>query len=185
MTDLIVNHCWPEADDKLPPKVLTLLDSGEATDEMVLIQATNFSAVDAVTGLYTWDVLERTQPFQMDLWVQSEPERNSCRARLDDCLHAGTLFTLGAGDPVRDGVLLQLDPLVDDGWNGYVDYTFEGWDNHDTEDSIRRAEYRSTCNAISRFVLQVKATSPRLAQVFLHQQFNDGPYEDLPIRMTG
>ena len=162
--DLQVSYEWPEADQDLPPMGLTILQVGEPKDEQIQINASNYVKVDARTGLYTWEILARYVDLQLDVWAQYEAERSGIVAELDEVMHLGELYTLGEGDPVRDGLLLPLKFGID-GFRGTIDYTFSGASFPQDPGKVRAAEWRATFNGTAGMILSVQATSPRIAKI--------------------
>jgi len=181
MPDTDISNEWPDPEQTLPPRKVTILETGEPQDEQIQITAdTDFTVIDAATGLYRWSVLARYQDLQLDVWSNYEPERNQLRYELDQALHKGELFTLGSGDPVRDGVLLRMT-LDDDGFEGFIDYTFSGSRPIDDPGAIRRNEYRAMMTGKAGFILQVQAESARMARIKLALAINGGTRETLTV----
>jgi hypothetical protein len=178
--DIQVSDQWPEPDEELEGRRVSILAAGEPEMEKSEIRHVGMVPIDATTGLYEWKVAYCSQGLQLDLWAQSAAERSQMINELNDTLHKGELFTLGAGDPVRDGVLLQMC-MQHDGFDGFVDYTFDGARLDDTPDRVRVSEYRATINGDASFVLTVKASSPRLLHAALALAVNGSTSETTEI----
>jgi len=161
MPDAQVTAHWPEADQDLPPRGITVLAAGDPVTDPMAPQVEDYTAVDATTGLYTWSFSFCTQPLQIEIWTQSRMERAHMKDQLNTTLHLGELFTLGSGDPVRHGVLLRLEPSLD-GFEGFVDCDFDLATDNDSPFAVRADERRATVTGEANFIVSIQAQSPRL-----------------------
>src|SRR6187402_725104 len=123
----VVSDTWPAADSGLPFRAVTVLAAGDREDTNVQEQDIRKEAFDGHLKLYTWRVACCRQPVQLDVWSKAGAHRDDLVARLGDILRRGERYTCSVpnGNPVRDGVLLELDPNKS-GYRGFVDCTFEG-----------------------------------------------------------
>jgi len=164
----VVSDRWPEPDSGLPKRAVSIIEAGQREDTWV--QEQDIAVVmqpDNVTGLYTFRVAACRQPLQLDVWADYNAQRDELVALLDDFLHKGERFTLNQpnGNPVRDGVLLALDPTS--GYSGFCDFTFDGPRKLDTNASPRVREYRSSSAGFCDVDLTVQALTPKLARVLM------------------
>jgi hypothetical protein len=83
---------------------------------------------------------------------------------------------LGAGNPVRDGVLLQFDQQLD-GFGGYVDFDFDQPNITDAPNPVRISEWRATIDGEAHMVATVTAQSPQLLRVYLSLALETLPLE--------
>ncbi len=166
----IVSDSWPEPDSGLPRRAVSIIPAGPRDDMYVQeqdIRREDLAGPDSNPKLYTWRVAACRQPIQLDIWSTYASHRDDLLARLQDSLRKGQGHTLGIPNsmPVRDGVLLALDPAS--GFRGFADYTFDGPSKTDTARSPRVREYRASIMGFIDVDLTVKAPSARLARVLL------------------
>lgn len=164
--DIIVTEDWPDPDQPLAPRQVSVLTAGPRVDDTLDIHITDAEELDPpdpVRKLYRWRVKACTQGIQLDVWATNRLDRSAIRQALDTALHDGPARTLGiAGSmPVRDGVLLALS---DDFHRGFAEYSFDNWEDSDGP-SLRDREYRSTLPGETQVILEVAAESPRLAKI--------------------
>jgi hypothetical protein len=186
LEDVEVLPRWPEPDQDLPDRAVSVLLAGRRQDEHWQAEVVNVEGTGA-SRTFHWKVKAVEQPVQLDVWARYDAQRDDILAQLDDALHQGTATTLNApfGSPTRDGPLLALD--ADDGHEGYVDFTFEGAFNNDTPDAHTRAEYRATINGAATMSLVVKTQHPLLQVAGLLITYGEVPSEhaqetiDIPV----
>jgi hypothetical protein len=179
LEDVTVTGHWPDSEADLPELAITILLAGKRVDDatdarVVAIEGTG------VNRTFTWIVKAATQGLQIDVWAKYDTSRDDLLARLDDLLHRGEAYTLpsgsianGIGDPVRDGLLLALDPTS--GHEGFADFTFDGPSLGDSAERVLRHEYRATITAEVSFVLTVKTTVPLLQIAGLRMRAGEVP----------
>jgi hypothetical protein len=160
LTDVVVEPRWPAPDKKKVPKAITIVTAGSRRDLPIPIRYLQPVSVpganDDVTAI--WQVAACTQPLQLDIWTESDVERDDIIARLDECLNAGesALTDVYNPDPVGHGVLLALG----DGWTtSSADFYFEAPDLEDLSDSVGRASYRATYRGDANFMLALTKTT--------------------------
>jgi hypothetical protein len=163
--DVDIDQEWPDPEKPLPAKAITIV-AGQWEDDML---QPDWDNAEAVTGhpeqkLYRWRILERTQPFQLDIWATYSPVRSDLVKRLDDALATGTL----SNDPVGNGPILSLG----NGWTGTVDFLFFGGRYIDNAYAVQQSEYRASYQGEARMILYVKAVSPRQATIKLRETLN-------------
>jgi len=181
MPDTVISYEWPAPDAPLPPRAITIICAGAAEDEQVNLDDVDMVPVDDTTGLYTWRFADRDQPIQLDIWSQSQAERDQMLAELEDVLHKGPLFTLGAGNPVRDGILLEFNAQLD-GFEGHVDFDLDPPDITDSPNPVRINEWRATIDSEAHMVATVTAQSPRLLRIALSMLLNDAlPRDEIDV----
>ncbi len=177
LPDVVVSSDWPNPDEELPEKAITILRIG-ARQEMK-IDPTVVKSEPHLTGdpptehpvlrRFTWRVKLVQQSVQLDIWSRYEAVRDDIHARLDEILNSGTLVTLDGiihpimGDEFRDGLLLPMG----DGHEGHVDFRFDGPDPDDTPTSVQRKEFRSTRRGEAAMALTITKIQPRFAEIIL------------------
>lgn len=180
--DITVYSHWPEADVRLRRRVVSIVPVGrrirsDAVGVYTTPQRTNISATQATVQFQLGGII---QPIQLDVWASSQDERDDAIAQLDDALCAGIPATLNVanstqsitGDPMRDGLLLQMG----DGFQGnYVDFWFDDASIDDDADAIQRTEYRAIFMGEARTAYTVTRTVPRLLDVELKVQVTQAP----------
>lgn len=173
----IVSDSWPEPDSGLPRRAVSIIPAGEREDLHVQEQDLRREDLAGNLKLYTWRVAACRQPIQLDVWATYAAQRDDLLARLQDSLRKGERFTLNKpnGNPVRDGVLLALDPTL--GFQGFADCVFEGPRKMDTARSGREREYRASILGYIDVDLTVQAPSALLARVLLKVALDPEPTE--------
>lgn len=173
---IVVTPDWPDPDQPLAARAVTVLTAGPRTDEHVDFEVTGaeeLSPPDPVLKRYRWKVKACTQGIQLDVWATRAVDRQAIRAALDAALHAGPSRTLGLAGrmPVRDGVLLALS---DDFHRGFAEFTFDSWEDSDGP-SLREREYRATLPGETQAILEIEAESPRMAEIGLKVALGERP----------
>jgi hypothetical protein len=171
---VLVEDRFPEAGppmfDKTLRRRVTVICAGEREDLFVqanVVRAKPISSSEKVR--MGWRMKACRQPLQLDLWATTSVELQELMAEVDVALHQGPGVTLGLtnADPVRDGVLLALNP--DTGHEGFTDVFFEGPSivNDGAEQQQRecRAMYRGALDVD----LVVEAISPTMARIKLRE----------------
>lgn len=179
LPEVTVTGHWPDSEEELPERAITVLLAGKRVDEATEARVTAIEGT-GVNRTFTWIVKAATQGLQIDVWARYDTARDDLLAQLDDLLNRGESYTLhggsvglGFGDPTRDGVLLALDPTS--GHEGFVDFTFDGPSLGDTAERVLRHEYRATITAEAAFVLTVKTTVPLLQVAGLRLRVGEVP----------
>lgn len=168
---VVVEPRWFEADRKLPPIAISIIDAGprriEWTDpEQLIVTPSTPGFVEVVWGL---GYIE--QRVQLDVWTPSDVQRDDVMARLDISLNAGHRSYNGATEPNQDPVGVGLLLALGDGWEpGTVDFTFDEPDFDETADSVNQTEWRAMYRGVATARLTQKATSPKLARISLQQR---------------
>jgi len=187
LSGVTVSPYWPNPSTKLPSKAVTVVPVGRrretdhlgdfirvVSSEIIyllddagnsLVDDNGEPLIDSKSKRYTYTVSAIEQPFQLDVWALTDPDRNDIVARLDEALSLGLGTTIGAAsaDPFRDGTLLALS----DGFTGYVDFTFEGPTKDDSAEAASRSEYRATYSGIAACQRTQQVTLPTLQSVKL------------------
>lgn len=180
MSDVVVEPRWPAPDKKRPAKSITVVTAGARRDtpiDLRQIQMTNSGPKQVQT---TWQLAACTQPFQLDVWANTDVDRDDILARLDDFLHAGeqTVGGLFVPTPVGFGNLLKLA----DGWDAFgtiADFVFDNPNLEQTADAAGRALYRATFRGNAYFMLTVSTlTARQLAINFVQRISETDPITD-------
>ncbi len=166
LTDVVVEPRWPAADKAKPHKSITIITAGPRRDtelDFQVVKTTNIGPTDVKA---VWIQAACTQPLQLDVWAQTDVDRDDILARLDDLLDAGATPILSSfyTDPVGPGVLIA----VQDGWedNGVIaDFNFSNPDCETTNDTTGRALYRATYSGEAYFMLTMTTTTARQALI--------------------
>lgn len=174
---VVVSCRWPEPDHRLPAMAITVLLAGKPTDEVLQPHMVSSRSVSTTQLLARWQVLERTQPLQLDVWARYDVVRDAMVAALDQVLNLGSMPRSVPGDP------LVLD--LADGWAGKVALEFGGPNNTDAPNAAQASEYRSTYEGEARAVLYVDAKTPKLASIRLSQILNGGGAQVTSVSASG
>lgn len=153
---------WPSPDKKKPLQSITVVTAGRRRDtpiDLRILKKTN-SGLTQVNA--TWQVAACIQPFQLDVWAQSDPARDDLLANLDELLHKdqASLATSFAPTPAGAGNLIA----VADGWDAcgtVADFVFEEPDLETTSDTAGRSLYRATFRGNAYFMLAVNSLTAR------------------------
>ncbi len=171
LPDVKVASQWPAPDRVLPAKAISVITAGSRRDtpiERKLLKATNNGAtqVDAV-----WQIAACHQPLQLDVWAQSDFDRDEMIAALDVFLNYGEKG-LGVGNyDIGSGVLLNLS----DGWESYsstADFYFGEIDTIDSNTNAGHHNYRGTYRGHVYVMLAIPVTSPRQILINFTQFLN-------------
>jgi hypothetical protein len=176
-TTVSVSTRWPEPDVALPAMAITVLLAGQTKDEILqprMVTSRNLSSTKLLT---TWQVLERTQPLQLDLWARYDVVRDALIAAMDQVLNLGSLPGEYAG------ANLALD--LADGWTGKAVFDFEGPRTQDGPNAVQVSEFRATYEGEARAVLYVTAATPKLARIRLQQALDSGSAETITLSASG
>lgn len=183
---VVVESRWPEPNQGLRPKTITVLLAGSRIDEPLDPQVLHMTPISASTGLYRWRVSACRQPMQLDVWTTSDVARDDLLARLDTCLRAGPSRTLPwdwNGDPTANELVLPLG----DGWQDTVAaIEFDAPRIIDTPESVQQREYRASLRGEARMHLYVEAESPRMALMRLRHRVSEpgAPIPSSPETVT-
>jgi hypothetical protein len=166
--DITVYDRWPEANPSLAPKAISVIRAGrrQRLDVVTGAQAESQKAISpAPNAQVNLRLGSFIQPIQLDVWAQSDVERDDMISQLDAALSAGTQQTLGTAalssdDPVRDGILLQLG----DGYSGNIEVLLDEPDVSDDADSVQRSEYRAMYAGEIRGSYSIQVTVPTIKQ---------------------
>jgi len=173
-----VNDRWPEPDQPLDPKPsISIVLAGKRIDDKIGQDTWKMVPIagSPSMALYYWNGRACRQPLQIDVWARRQSDRDKLVQRDEEELNRGTRFTLNDphGDPIRDGVLLKLDPA--EGHEGFADFTFEGSDLTDTSGhDARERDYRGMIAGHVDVNLSLKAESPRMLTVRLRAALGEG-----------
>ncbi len=162
LTGVVVEPRWPAPDREKPAKIITVVTAGKREDTPTNLRQLSTTLPDPDTGGIStvWQIAACRQPFQLDVWTESDVERDDILAELDDALNAGesALTDVYNPDPVGHGLLLAIA----DGWEGSTaDFTFEGADYEDLSDTVGRSVYRATIRGDAHFMLTVASVGAR------------------------
>ncbi len=177
MDDVTVLSSWPSPDFPPPNKSITILTAGPRQDESIPLRYIGQEDGNSPNTTATWQIKVCEQNLQLDIWADSDVERDDIIARLDTVLNAGEAASgIGTHDPVGSGVLLA----VADGFpmGTTADFTFEGPDTEDSPESISRSEYRATIRGTAYLGLTVNAVSAKQIVINLKQKLHDGDTAD-------
>lgn len=171
MPDVQVQKRWPSRD--LPSsKVITVITAGApkdiAQEPRVL---SNTPVPDTTNTTSVWQVAERQQPLQMDVWCKVQSDRDDILARLDQFLRAGfaPISTRFNRDPFENGFYV----LVQDGWDAFNTSAycrFQNPDFFDNADSVSMSLYRATYRGDVWAKLAFSTTGPRQKKIILRNQ---------------
>ena len=160
--DVVVEPRWPSPDKRKNPKVVTVVMAGPRRDTPIDLRQLSTTNVGATNVRTVWQVAACTQPFQLDVWAESDVELDDIIARLDEVLHTGesSLASLVGAMPVGHGNLIA----VGDGWDDFgtiADFSFEEPDTDDSGDTADRNIYRATYRGDAHFMLTVSTLTAR------------------------
>jgi hypothetical protein len=163
---------WPSPDRPLPAKAVTILLAGARTDirlDPEILSATNLGDFQTTV---VWRLMACTQPLQLDVWAQSDFERDDIMAQLDTALNAGESSLAGAyANPVGHGCLVA----VADGWpaSTTADFVFNSPDIDDSPESAKRSEWRGTYRGEVHVMLSVTKVSARQVSIVFKQKLHE------------
>lgn len=174
LTGVTVEPRWPSPDKKLPAKAITIVTAGRRIDtplDLKLLSSTNSGATQTNA---VWQLAACRQPFQLDIWAQSDIARDDLIAQLDSLLHADSSSLTGAFNPmpVGHGLLLKLG----DGWDAVgtiADFDFEEPDLDDTPATANRHLYRATYRGNAYFMLTVTTLTARQTAISFLQRISE------------
>jgi hypothetical protein len=163
LPDVLVEPQWPAPDKEKVPKSITVVTAGRRIDtpiDLRLLQKTNLGQTQTTA---IWQVSACTQPFQLDIWAESQAARDDIVARLDVSLSKGdsSLAGLFNAMPVSTGGNLIA---VGDGWescNTIADFDFESPDFDVSSDEYGRDIYRATYRGNAYLMLAVTTVTAR------------------------
>ena len=160
MPDVTVTPRWAAADKQRPAKSITIIPAGRRIDEPLdlgIVSKTNVGPTQVTTQ---WLLAACQQPMQMDVWANTDVERDDILARLDDYLHAGTSSLASAVNPMPVGTGTPIN--LADGWDSTIaDFVFDNPDLSDTTDTVGRSIYRATFTGDAYFMLTVTTLTAR------------------------
>lgn len=173
--DIVVMDHWAEAE--LPNKAVTVLMSGGADESDV--NGTYVRPIDVTqpdtdpNPVYTYAIAELEQNIQIDLWAQTDADRDDMCAQLHDAIHQGYAQTLGPAyindEPFRNGILLPCEDGIT-----FIDFEFSGSATREnTNEAPVRREYRATLYGSARFVHTQQASIPRITTGVLQQSTSE------------
>ncbi len=177
MSDVTVLSSWPSPDFPPPNKSITILTAGPRQDESIPLRYLSQSDGAPPSTTATWQIKVCEQNLQLDIWADSDVERDDIIARLDTVLNAGeSALGVGIQDPAGSGVLLA----VSDGYPAgtTADFTFEGPDTEDSPESISRSEYRATIRGTAYLGLTVNTVTARQLIINLKEKLHTGDTAD-------
>lgn len=153
---------WPAPNKKKPPKSITVTMAGRRRDTPLdphLIKMTNQGSTQVRA---VWQIAACTQPFQLDVWAQSEPARDDLLARLDELLHAGESSLASAFAPTGVGTGNLI--AVADGWEDCgttADFIFDEPFLDISSDTQGRSIYRATFHGECHVILALTKVHAR------------------------
>lgn len=188
-SSILVQSRWPEQSVVVPGKtsgktaVVTVYRQGKRTREETLgtnlIQSsTPIPATTPQQYYLLFAIGQVIQPLQLDVWCTSDIDRDQTIDFLDTALNVGWNQTLGPvgttgvgwsvtadDDPVRDGLVLPLNP--NDGYTGVAEVVFDDPEIDDSPDSVSAMNYRafysgSARGCLSRVTTGYLITDPSL-----------------------
>lgn len=167
-SDVQVEQRWPTEDRQLPPKMVTILQSGPRRD--IHVDPHIIRMIDTTPGKIntTYQIRACEQPLQLDIWAQRDVDRDELIAKLDDILNMDQFLT---GNNVGNGLILK----VEDGWyDTYADFYFESPHLLDTPDNVLRSEYRATLDGTVHAMLTVTRENAKQTRIRLNLALNGG-----------
>jgi hypothetical protein len=169
--DVVVDTRWPDPGKKLAPRAVTILLAGPPEEELLDPVVVSRADTGPKTALFTWRMRALRQPLQLDVWAQSDLERDDLKQRLRSALNAGMGRTIGARNamPFRHGVVVALS----DGWTGFADCLFDRPLAIDTPDAVKRCEYRLTYRGYAEVDVTETGESPRIVVLHVAQRIRD------------
>lgn len=166
------------------PKVSCVL-VGEPEHLPVQNQVTKSTAtVDPNTKLYTWRVNVVRQALQLDAYAPHEAKLDELSVAIMAALRRGEGYTLDAshvpagvtpiywGNPVRDGIILALDPAST--YDGFAAFLFDGATPIQDAEGARTRDWRAMWRGELGVDLLIQAESPRIARILLSQKTGIG-----------
>jgi hypothetical protein len=175
--DVVVEPRWPSPDKRKNPRVVTVVMAGPRRDTPIDLRQLSATNVGATQKRTVWQVAACSQPFQLDVWAESDVELDDIVARLDEALHSGESSLASVFNPmlVGHGNLIA----VGDGWDDFgtvADFNFEEPDTDDAGDTADRNIYRATYRGDAHFMLTVSTlTARQLVIKFLAQLSESDP----------
>lgn len=173
---VVVSETFPEAGANLPPRAVSVVYAGTRRETHLNEEVVRKTDLPDNQAEFEWAIAAVTQPIQIDIWAQYDSVRDQLSADLDTILNRGPVYTLGIvnGSPVRDGVLLELDP--DSGHSGKVDFTkLDGPRPIVDAEAVATNQFRALIGAELDVILTLKATSPKLVRVKLKGALDGAP----------
>lgn len=184
MPDVTVEPRWPSPDKQRPGSSISVVTAGRRVDTPIdtrLLQAINSGPKQTNA---TWQIAACRQPFQLDVWADSDVARDDILARLDNFLHLDQSVLDRNATPAGNGVLLA----VADGWDScgtIADFEFEEPDTDDSSDSSGRAIYRATFRGNAYFMLTVTSLTARQIVINFALAISEtDPVTDNPFPVT-
>lgn len=182
-TTIDVGSRWPSPDKRKPLQSVTVVTAGRRRDTPIDLRILKKTNVGDTQTEAVWQVAACEQPFQLDVWAQSDVALDDVLAQLDDLLHKdqSSLATSFAATPVGIGNLIA----VSDGWEGcgtIADFVFDEPTLEMTSDSVGQALCRATFRGSAYFMLTVTATSAR--QTAINFQLRLDETDDFTQRVT-
>lgn len=163
LLDTVCEPQWPAPDKQKPAKSITVVTAGRRVDtpiDLRLLQKTNLGSHQTTA---VWQVAACAQPFQLDIWAESEVARDDLVARLDVSLSKGDASLAGLFNPMPVSTGGNLIAVLD-GWescNTIADFDFEEPDYDVTSDTSGRDIYRATYRGNAYFKLAVTTVTAR------------------------
>lgn len=176
MPDVAFENKWPSPNKPLPAKVVTILRAGPRLDTPIdpnILSATNTGAsqTNAVIQIAACE-----QPLQLDVWTQSNYDRDDVVARIDQFLHYGESGLAGVVNPDVAGMSLLL--ALGDGWDAQqstASFSFHNPEISDDADSAMRSQYRASYRGSAYCMLTISQTIAR-QKILNFKAFLDTPF---------
>lgn len=168
---VVVEPSWFESDRTLPPKAISIIDTGPPATTWFDAELVSTVNVDDESGVavkkvdVTWILAQREQPVQLDVWATSELELTDIVARLDMSLNKGFKgLGISTADPFDVGLSLALA----DGWApGNAYFVFDAPDLIEVDSAVGEGEWRASYRGRSVTQLTATARTARIARVLL------------------
>ena len=184
-SDVIVFERWPEASEDLfstgstPARAVVTIVRVGARTRLSVVSLPTIDAISAIVAgqfTVTFRVGAFIQPVQLDVWAKTDDDRDDIIAQLDVALTAGVNATIPSApagdDPVRDGVLVAMNPS--DGFAGNIDFFLDEPAITDSPESVARSEYRATYFGEARGPFVRSVLVPPMLALKLKQQLYVG-----------
>lgn len=161
-SDVVVEPRWPSPNKKKSPKAITLVMAGPRQDTPIDLRRLSNTNQGTNQTQTVWQIAACTQPFQLDVWTESDVDLDDIIARLDVALNTGESSLAGVFNamPVGYGNLIA----VGDGWDAYgtiADFSFGEPDTDPSGDAVERDLYRATYRGEAYFMLTVTTVTAR------------------------
>ena len=172
--DILVESRWPDARRLRKPKVISVLLAGRREDLMIDPRILSRIDMDTTQSEVRWQIKTCKQSLQLDVWCQNDIDRDDIVARLDIALNAGASPVDIFAEPVASGLLLATNS--GDEWpDTFCDFSFDGPEIDNTDDSVNITSYRATYMGDAHVMLAVSKPVARQVLIQFQQKLSEFP----------